>query len=121
MRGRAGLLAALTLIAATSSTQAQDLATGAAAIRDRALADATAWNLVESLTTEIGPRPAGSPALARAKDWAIAKLTALGFVNVRAEPFEAEAWIRGEERAEVTAPYPQPLHVVGLGRSTSTP
>ena len=37
-----------------------DLAT-AASLRERALADSTAYQLVESLTTEVGPRPAGSP------------------------------------------------------------
>jgi len=73
------------------------------------------------LTTEIGPRPTGSPAQARARDWAVAKLTALGFRNVHVEPFEAEAWVRGDERAEVISPFPQPLHVLGLGRSASTP
>ena len=29
-------------------------------LRERALADDTAWRLVESLTTEVGPRLAGS-------------------------------------------------------------
>ena len=36
-----------------------DLA-AAATLRERALADTTAYQLVESLTTEVGPRPAGS-------------------------------------------------------------
>ena len=31
----------------------------AAQVRDRALNDGTAWSLLESLTSEIGPRPAG--------------------------------------------------------------
>ena len=93
----------------------------AAALRDRALADSTAWNVLESLTTEIGPRPAGSPAAQRARDWALAKLRALGFANVHAEPFAKPSWGRGEEWAQVVRPYPQPLAVIGLGGSVSTP
>ena len=56
----------------------------AARLRDRALSGSGAYEILESLTTETGPRPAGSPAFARAKDWAIAKLTSLGFQNVHA-------------------------------------
>ena len=64
-------------------------------LRDKALNDSTAWSVVESLTTEVGPRLEGTPAAARAKDWALAKLAALGFVNVHAEPFAIPSWIRG--------------------------
>ena len=93
----------------------------AAALRDRALGDATAWNVLESLTTEIGPRPAGSPAAKRARDWGLAKLRALGFINVHAEAFPHPSWARGDESAEVTAPFPQKLSVIGLGGSVPTP
>ena len=93
----------------------------AAALRDKALADPTAFSIVESLTTEVGERLAGTPAAERAKDWGLAKLTALGFQNVHAEPFTFPAWIRGAESAEVTAPYPQKLQILGLGRSPATP
>ena len=93
----------------------------AAALRDKALQDPTAYGVVESLTTEVGPRLAGTPAAARAKDWALAKLTALGFSNVHAEPYAITAWTRGAESAEVTAPYPQTLMIMGLGASPPTP
>jgi hypothetical protein len=120
MKAQRVLVVALAAVLAThASAWAQE--TGASAARDRALKSDLAWSIVESLTTEVGARPAGSPAMTRAKDWALAKLTALGFQNVRAEPFEAEAWTRGVERAEVTAPFLQPLQVLGLGRSVSTP
>ena len=92
-----------------------------ARLRDRALSGSGAYDILESLTTENGPRPAGSPAFARAKDWAIAKLTSLGFKNVHAEPFTIPAWFKGEETAEVIAPFPQPLIITGLGRSVPTP
>ncbi len=101
--------------------QAQDLAATAAKIRDKALTDPTAYSVVESLTTEIGPRLAGSPAAERARDWGLAKLKSLGFQNVHAEAFPITAFVRGAESAEVTGPYPQKLAVIGLGRTVPTP
>ena len=55
---------------------------------DAGLDDDLAWDILESITTEIGPRLGGSPAEARARDWGAAKLKALGFKNVRIETFE---------------------------------
>jgi hypothetical protein len=56
----AGLMAA-------SPAFAQDLTKGAAQIRDRALADPLAWDITESLTSEVGARMTGSPAMERAR------------------------------------------------------
>jgi len=94
-----------------------------AQLRDKALKDEVAYSIVEGLTTEIGPRPpGGSAAQARARDWAVAKLKALGFRNVRVEPYQLHnVWERGEERGEVVAPYPQPLRLTALGNSGATP
>jgi len=115
-------LAALAVFAlAPPPALAEDLAAKVAAVRDKALVDPVAWDFVESLTTEVGPRPTGSPAMTRARDWAVAKLTALGFRNVHVEAFEAEAWRRGAESAEVISPYPQKLAILGLGGSVPTP
>lgn len=114
-------LISLSLLLAASPAAAQDLAVKARALRDAALADRTAYELVESLTSEVGARPTGSPAMARARDWGVAKLKALGFADVHVEEFQAGAWIRGPESAQVTAPYPHALHVLGLGRSVPTP
>ncbi len=93
----------------------------AAALRDKALTDATAWNILESITTEIGPRPIGSPAYERSRDWAVKKLKSLGFTDVHVETFPKSAWIRGAESAEVVAPVPQKLALIGLGNSLPTP
>ena len=98
-----------------------DPAVVAAALRDKALDDPTAWDFVESLTTEVGPRLAGTVQAERGKDWGLAKLKALGFENVHAEPFLMTAWVRGAESAEVTAPFPQTLMITGLGGSPPTP
>ena len=91
-----------------------------AALRDAALSDDVAWDIVEGLTTEIGPRLAGTPDEARARVWGKAKLEALGFANVRIEPYRMKVWVRGAEEAEVIAPFPQKLHVTALGNSGST-
>lgn len=92
-----------------------------AALRDDALGgDQYAWDIVEGLTTEVGQRLAGTDAEARARDWAVKKLTALGFANVRIEPFPVPVWTRGAESAEILAPYPQKLAVAALGNSAST-
>jgi hypothetical protein len=91
-------------------------------LRDQALLENPAWELLESLTTEIGARPVGSPAMKRAKDWAVARLTALGFSNVHVESFTKEnAWIRGAESASVLSDSPRWLAVTALGNSVPTP
>jgi Zn-dependent M28 family amino/carboxypeptidase len=93
-----------------------------AALRDNALAnDHYAWDVVEGLTTEVGQRLAGTEAEARARDWAVRKLTAMGFANVRVEPFDMPTWTRGPEAVEILAPFPQKLMVAALGNSASTP
>jgi len=115
---RAALLASSLLILGTTAAHARD----AAALRDQALTgDTVAWDLVEGLTTEVGPRPAASEAEARARDWSAAKLKALGFANVRIETYTMPAWVRGEEKASVIAPFVQPLVVAALGNSGATP
>lgn len=90
-------------------------------MRDLALEQNIAYKTVESLTTEIGPRLAGSAQEARARDWAVAYLNSLDLDNVRVEPFELPGWVRGEEYASVTAPFPQPLSITALGGSVATP
>jgi carboxypeptidase Q len=122
-------LAALLLAAAPASLLAQAAAPqppiavdpNVAALRDAALADDYAWEITEGLTTEVGQRLAGSPAEARARAWAVAKLKAMGFANVRVETFDMAVWVRGEERAEILSPFPQPLAVTALGNSGATP
>jgi hypothetical protein len=93
----------------------------ARALRERALADDTAHELLRSLLTEVGPRFAGTEGDARAVAWAVARLKALGFANVRAEPVTVPRWIRGAASAEIVAPWPQPLVAAALGGSAATP
>ena len=96
------LIAALLLTAAPVAAQQAPAPLPAvpaqvAALRDAALHDDYAWDITEGLTTEVGQRLAGTPAEARARDWAVAKLKALGFSNVRVDPFTITNWVRGPE------------------------
>jgi Zn-dependent M28 family amino/carboxypeptidase len=88
---------------------------------DMALDDGLAWELLESLTTEIGPRLGGSEAEARARDWGVKKLKDLGFKNIRIETYEMPYWERVREEAEIVSPFPQKLAMTALGRSSATP
>ena len=92
-----------------------------AAMRDKALdGDHYAWDIVEGLTTEVGQRLAATEAEARARDWAVKRLVAMGFGNVHVEPFTMPVWTRGAESAEILSPFPQKLSVAALGYSGST-
>jgi carboxypeptidase Q len=114
---------ALPLTSIPLPAMAQDTTDAArvAALRDAALTDTIAWDITEGLTTEVGPRMAGTEAETRARAWSVAKLKAMGFSNVRIEPFTMPVWERGEEKAEIVAPFPQPLMLTALGNSGATP
>jgi hypothetical protein len=109
------------LLSTAAPALAQSVPAQVANIRDAALKDDYAWDIVEGLTTEVGPRLAGTEAEARARDWSVRKLKAMGFANVRVEPFDMPVWVRGEEKAWITAPFAQPLKITALGNSAATP
>ena len=115
------LLAAASSAAAQAPAPPPEVPAYVLQLREAALADDYAWDITEGLTTEVGPRLAGTEAEARARAWSVAKLRAMGFANVRVEPFEMPVWVRGEEKAWITAPFPQPLVVTALGNSAATP
>ena len=116
-------LVAAALLAAASPLVAQTIPSPEqiGALRDAALeSDQYAWDITEGLTTEVGQRLAGTEAEARARDWSVKKLSAMGFANVRVEPFDMPVWTRGLESAEILAPFPQKMVVAALGNSGST-
>ncbi|WP_028920093.1 M28 family peptidase [Pseudoxanthomonas suwonensis] len=117
---RLALLAALLvpLVASAAETRIPDHALQQAAqLRERALADDTAWKVTESLTTEVGPRLAGSEADARAVAWAEAKFRELGFDRVWTEPVTFPKWERRSESLAVLGRHAQPLTITALGGS----
>ena len=78
----------LLAFALPSLAAAQPVGDRAAALRDAALqGDTVAWDFVEGITTEVGQRLAGTEAEERGRQWAVGRLTELGFSNVRLEPF----------------------------------
>ncbi|MEL6258688.1 MAG: hypothetical protein AAFQ67_06510, partial [Pseudomonadota bacterium] len=123
------LAAAITALALTGAAAAQIAPTPLTADAQAAidglmaagLSDDRGLDFVEDLTTEIGPRLAGSDAEARARDWAVARLEAMGFDNVRTEAFEIPFWSRITEEAELLGDNPQKLIITALGGSASTP
>lgn len=79
-------LLACTPALAAQTTIADGALRTAAQLREQALADTTGFAVVESLTTEVGPRIAGGEADPRAVAWAKAKFQSLGFDKVWTEP-----------------------------------
>ena len=120
-------LLAASLLLAAGTASAADTAIPATAVktaeqlRDRALDDGTAYAVLKSLTTEVGPRLAGSEADQRARDWAVAKFKALGFDKVYVEPVTYPKWVRRHESGAIVAPFPQPFVLTALGYSPGTP
>lgn len=117
---------AATLLSFTATAQevpplADETVQTAATLRDAALETDTAYAILESLTTEVGPRLAGSPKEQEAIDWAVAKFNALGFDKVYTEPVQVPKWERISEAAHVVGAFSQPLLITALGKSVSTP
>ena len=103
---------------AQNTTRVDDAALKTAdQLRIRALNNDTAWKVVESLTTEVGPRLAGSEADARAVAWAVAKFKALGYDKVWTEPVTFPKWVRRSEHGEVLGGSAQNLVLTALGGS----
>jgi len=109
--------------AAPRQTRIPDSAMATAAtLRQTALASDLGYRITESLTTQVGPRLAGSEADAHAVAWAQAKFKELGFDKVWLEPVTFPKWERRGESAQVlgnaaTGVHAQPLHVTALGGS----
>lgn len=114
----AGTLAVGALQAAPRATTVPDQAISAAAqLREQALASNLGYEITESLTTEVGPRLAGSEADARAVKWAQAKFKALGYDKVWLEEVRFPKWERRSESGAVVGANAQALSLIALGGS----
>ena len=82
---------------------------------ETALASPLGFSIVESLTTEVGARLAGSEAEQRARVWGKNLGEMLGFDRVSIEEFSMPFWDRGELSLSLNAPYKQHLHGTALG------
>ena len=93
----------------------------AVALRERALNDNLSVDIVESVTTEVGPRRMGTEGDKRVIAWAQEKFKELGFDRVWTEPVELDrGWIRGEASAEILQPFPHNIVITALGYSVGT-
>ncbi len=98
-----------------------ELANAAVLLRERALIDNLSVDIVESLTTEVGPRRMGTEGDRRVIAWSQAKFRELGFDRVWTEEVALErGWIRGEATAEIVSPYPHNIVMTALGYSVGT-
>jgi len=104
-----------------SAQAAQSYTPTANRLIDAALRDSAAWQKLARLTDTFGHRLSGSASLEQAIDWMLAEMRREGFDNVRGEPVMVPKWVRGEERAELLAPRPLRLPMLGLGGSIGTP
>lgn len=111
----------LCLAAATLGAQVPAPQATAERIRAEAFRTHGAYSDLAWLCDRIGHRLSGSPQLDRAIAWAQGRLQAAGLSDVHTEPVMVPHWVRGVERAEMLAPLPQSLNLLGLGGSVGTP
>ena len=99
-----------------SATQEETLQ----ALKQQALQDDLSYQLIESLTTEVGARLVGSEGEKRSVTWAVSKMKELGFDKVWTEKSEAQLWQRGDIEARISSPFPHPVAALALGNSVGT-
>jgi Zn-dependent M28 family amino/carboxypeptidase len=89
-------------------------------LKNTALQSDLSYQVLESLTTEVGHRLMGSEGDKKSIKWAVAKMNALGFDKVWTEEVKGTYWRRGEADAKIIAPYPQNVVAIALGGSIAT-
>jgi carboxypeptidase Q len=74
------------------------------------------------LTDEIGGRLTGSPAMAKAVEWAVAAFRGVGIDDVHTEKFEIpHSWSEGATRVEILSGSALPVHAISVAWSPATP
>jgi len=103
-----------------SQTSALELESQLIELREMGLTSRNSFEILKSLTTEVGPRFAGTPGDRAGVEWAVRAMEEIGLQNIRTEPVQVPRWVRGDETGEILAPYPQPIHLTALGGSVGT-
>lgn len=88
--GLFGILSGLLMMQADAAQYSVEQLHYAEKIRESSALENKAYTLLESLTTEVGPRMAGSAGDAKAVAWAQAKFRQLGFDKVWTEPVSSQ-------------------------------
>ncbi len=115
-----GSLVTAPQLSANDAFSKQQLTT-ASQLREHAMQSPLAYEILTSLTTEVGPRLPGTENDKLAVAWAERTFKELGFDKVWLEPASFPAWRRYHESGSITSPSLQPLKVTALGNSISTP
>jgi carboxypeptidase Q len=104
-----------------SATDASSCTQAAAKITPLVMGESPLEENLRRLTDDIGGRVTGSPAMAKAVDWAVAAFRAAG-VEVHTEKYMLpHAWSEGDTRLEVLGPVSFPVSLVSVGLSPATP
>ncbi len=117
-----GLVSVTVLLSASVNADllSEQQKTALAQLKTTTMQSDLSYQLIESLTTEVGPRLMGSEGDQKAVQWAVNKMKALGFDKVWTEEVTGTLWHRGKAEATILAPYPQKLVAIALGGSVAT-
>jgi len=115
------LASAIPVAAQAQGPPGESLASDQARIIAAGLKDSWAYDWLERLCDEIGPRLAGTSRMDAAIEYATTTMREAGFDKVWTEPVLVPHWERGQEWARLTAPFEQKLDILGLGASVGTP
>jgi hypothetical protein len=115
---------ALFSLAAITSSFAADFTAGQSTtfntLQTQVQQDDLSYQIIESLTTEVGARFVGTPGAEKSVVWAVDKMKSLGFDKVWVEESETTLWQRGDLSASISAPYPHKVVAIALGGSVGT-
>lgn len=89
-------------------------------LRGAARSVSRAYDVLRSLTDEVGPRFSGTPGEAAGVAWALEAMKRAGLSNERTEPSPTVLWERGTERVELLTPRRERLVASALGGSVAT-
>ena len=92
-----------------------------AAIAGQGMMTTESYDDLEELSDYIGGRVTGSPEAAKAIEWGLAKMKAIGLENVHAESWKlSHGWTRISASAEITSPIQRHLIIDSMGWVGST-
>ncbi|NMP31903.1 M28 family peptidase [Thalassotalea sp. M1531] len=89
-------------------------------LKQQSMQSDLSYQIIESLTTEVGNRLMGTAGDEKSIIWAVDKMKALGFDKVWTEEVTSTQWLRGEAKAQIIAPYPHDMVAIALGGSVGT-
>jgi carboxypeptidase Q len=106
---------------AQNNVVTDEMAAHANMLGQNALKSSLTEDIITSLTTEVGHRLAGTANDKKGREWAIKKMTDMGFDRIWEEPVTIPLWHRGSASLRMTAPFQQNLTLAALGNSVGTP